>query len=82
MFKVISLLIPAKLRERIHFVSDISEVPIEANEMLVEHGGQCNHNQADWVQKHIQRENDGAMTSLSDCYCTSERKKTSFGNQD
>ena len=70
MFKVISLLIPAKLRERIHFVSDISEVPIETNEMLVEHGGQCNHNQVDWVQKHIQRERDGTMTSLSDCYST------------
>ena len=68
LFNVVSLLLPAKIRQRIHFVSNISEVPIETSEMLVEHGGQCNHNQVEWVQNQIQRERDGTITSLSDCY--------------
>ena len=68
MFNVISLLMPAKLRERTHFVSDISEIPIETSQLLVEHGGERNHNQSEWVQKHMEREMDGTITSMSDCY--------------
>ena len=64
---------PPKLRARVHFVSDISEVPIETSQLLVEHGGERNHNQSEWVQKQLEREMDGTITSLSDCYVNANK---------
>uniref|UniRef100_A0A7S3LRN4 CRAL-TRIO domain-containing protein n=1 Tax=Aplanochytrium stocchinoi TaxID=215587 RepID=A0A7S3LRN4_9STRA len=47
MFKVISMILPAKLRARVHFVNDISLLHqvINKADLLEEHGGNVKHDQ-------------------------------------
>ena len=69
LFKVVSLTFPSKVRARMHFVSDMSEVlkAIDQDSLLPEHGGKVDHDQKKWVESQIKRETDGTMQSLEDC---------------
>ena len=69
LFKVISLTFPSKLRSRMHFVSDMTDVlkAIDQDSLLPEHGGKIEHDQKEWVEKQIEREMDGTLESLEDC---------------
>ena len=70
MFSVISMLMPAKLRKRFHFVSSIEEVydVIERETLLEEHGGKRVHDSAEWVVAQMQREESGSVCSLKECF--------------
>lgn len=63
------LMIPAKLRSRMHFVKDIDEVykVIDKDQMLEEHGGKRKHDAKEWVARQMAREADGSIESLGDC---------------
>lgn len=63
-FKVLSLGFPSKLRQRIHFVKDKKDIPIDQENFLVEHGGKREHDSKAWVQSQINRESKGVMDSL------------------
>ena len=68
-FKVASLMFPAKLRQRVQFVSSLADVyeAIDQEELLVEHGGKREHDQRAWTEAHLQREaDDDNFESLSD----------------
>ena len=70
MFNVIQLLMPAKLRARFHFIDkleDIYEV-IDKEQLLEEHGGRRVHDSSLWVAVQMQREADGAVCSLQECF--------------
>ena len=69
LFRVVSLLMPAKLRARTHFVNDINEIyaVIDQDQLLEEHGGKRKHDSIQWVDSQIQRELNGTMQSLRDC---------------
>lgn len=68
-FSLVSLLIPAKLRGRIHFVDSLDNVYeiIDQDEMLEEHGGKRTHDAKAWVASQMEREQNGTMESLGDC---------------
>lgn len=70
MFRVMSLMMPAKIRKRFHFVSDIEEVykVIEKDMLLEEHGGKRAHDSSEWVYGQIEREASGSVCSLKECY--------------
>ena len=70
MFSVISMLMPAKLRKRFHFVSSIEEVydVIERETLLEEHGGKRVHDSAEWVAAQMEREENGSVCSLKECF--------------
>jgi hypothetical protein len=70
LFSVASpLIIPAKIRQRVHFVDSMNEVyeVIDQEEMLEEHGGKRVHDTRVWVAKQMQREENGTLESLGDC---------------
>jgi len=66
-FSVVSLMMPSKLRKRIHFVNKLEEVPIELKDHLKEYGGENVHDNKEWVKTQIQREEDKSMLSFSGC---------------
>jgi CRAL/TRIO domain len=73
LFKVISLTLPAKLKARIHLISDMVPIleAIDQTNLLEEHGGNIAHNQNEWVAHQVEREKDGSMESLQDCVLSS-----------
>lgn len=70
MFSMIQLAMPPKLRKRFHFVSDIDEVyeVIDKDLLLEEHGGKRVHESSEWVALQMQRESNGSVISLQECY--------------
>jgi hypothetical protein len=66
-FKVVSLMMPSKLRNRVHFLKKLEDAYefIDQDQMLEEHGGQRQHDQIAWVAAHIARERCGEVESLS-----------------
>ena len=70
LFKAISLMLPSKVRQRIFFVSNMSDVlkHIDQDQLLEEHGGKVQHDQKEWVAQQIKREEDGTMESLTECF--------------
>jgi hypothetical protein len=60
----------AKLRLRTHFVTSMDDIylVIPQEEMQQEHGGNRNFDIHEWVDTHIQREQDGTVQSLRDCF--------------
>lgn len=70
MFSLISFLMPAKLRKRFHFVNSIEEVyeVIEKDQLLEEHGGKRVHDSTAWVSSQMERESNGSVCSLKECY--------------
>jgi hypothetical protein len=74
LFKVISLAFPAKLKARLHCVSDMVPIleAIDQANLLEEHGGKVVHNQKEWVAQQVEREMDGSMESLQDCVLSSQ----------
>ncbi|CAB9510220.1 Tyrosine-protein phosphatase non-receptor type 9 [Seminavis robusta] len=72
LFKVVSLTFPAKVRARMHFVTDMDAIlnVIDQDNLLEEHGGKVQHDQKQWVESHIKREENGSMESLADCVKT------------
>lgn len=70
MFSVVSLLMPAKLRQRFHFVNNIEEVyeVIDKETLLEEHGGKRVHDSSQWVSRQMEREKDGSVCSLKECF--------------
>ena len=75
MFGVISLMMPAKLRKRFHFVSSVEEVydAIDKEMLLEEHGGARAHDAAAWVASQVEREESGSMCSLKECFVAQEK---------
>lgn len=70
LFSVVStLLMPAKLRSRIHFVDDLTDIyeVIDKDQLLEEHGGKRKHDSSHWVNQQMKREADGSMVSLAEC---------------
>lgn len=70
MFAVVStIIIPAKMRQRVHFVNSMEEVykVIDQEEMLEEHGGTRVHDTVAWVTEQMEREENGSVESLGDC---------------
>jgi len=69
LFSVVSLLMPAKVRSRVKFVKDMSQVyaAIDREQLLEEHGGKRVYDGKEWVRNQIKREQDGTMHSLKDC---------------
>ena len=67
---MIQLAMPLKLRKRFHFVSDIDEVyeVIDKDLLLEEHGGKRVHESSEWVALQMQRESNGSVISLQECY--------------
>lgn len=63
-FKIVSIFMPQKIKQRIHLVKDLSEVPIEPDEFLVEHGGKREYNSKEWVEAQIQREKNGSISTF------------------
>jgi len=63
-FRIVSIFMSSKLRQRIRFIRDISEIPVDVENLLVEHGGTREHNAKEWVQAQIERENNGTVDSL------------------
>ena len=68
MFQVVSLMMPKKLRDRTNFVSSFDDIPINKEDMLVEHGGKRQWNQQEWVELQMQREKEGSQTSILDSF--------------
>jgi len=70
MFSMIQLAMPPKIRKRFHFVSDIDEVyeVIDKDLLLEEHGGKRVHESSEWVELQMQRESNGSVISLEECY--------------
>lgn len=70
LFKGVSLMLPSKLKSRIHFVDSLEEVhaAIEQEQLLEEHGGKRTYSSKDWIDAQEKREEDGTLESLSDCY--------------
>ena len=64
-FKIVSLLMPVKLRQRIHFLKDLSEIPISKDNLLPEHGGTKEFDVKQWVQEQIEREKNDSISSLA-----------------
>lgn len=69
MFGVVRLMMPSKLRARMHFVDSMEDVyeVIDKDEMLEEHGGKRQHDTLAWVASQMEREVNGNMQSLADC---------------
>ena len=61
-----SLLLPKKVKERVHYVNSIEDVHtiIDKDLLLVEHGGMLEYNADAWIQTQIQREESGDWTSV------------------
>lgn len=70
MFNIIKLMIPAKLRKRFHFINSIEEVyeVIDKETLLEEHGGNRVHDSSEWVSSEVERENNGSVCSLKECF--------------
>ena len=70
MFSMIQVMMPPKLRKRFHFVSSIDEVyeVIDTDLLLEEHGGKRVHESSEWVASQMQRESNGTVCSLKECY--------------
>jgi hypothetical protein len=70
-FSVFSLMLPTKIRERVRFVSSMSEVHevIDQEQLLSEHGGSRTHDTAAWVSNHVAREASGELPSRSLMCC-------------
>lgn len=70
LFRLVSLMMPAKLRKRFHFVNDIEEVykVIDRDTLLEEHGGKRVHDSSAWVSEQMDREKSGTVCSLKECY--------------
>mmetsp|Transcript_4371 Transcript_4371/g.12321 ORF Transcript_4371/g.12321 Transcript_4371/m.12321 type:complete len:271 (+) Transcript_4371:101-913(+) len=70
MFAMIQLAMPPKLRKRFHFVSSIDEVyeVIDKDLLLEEHGGKRIHESSEWVALQMQRESNGSVISLEECF--------------
>ena len=68
-FRMMSLIMPAKLKQRTHFVDSLEQVYeiIDKEEMLEEHGGTRTHDANEWVAKQMEREEKGVLESLGDC---------------
>jgi len=64
LFKVLSIMFPPKLKQRIHFVKSLKDVPINAEDFLVEHGGKRVYDTKAWIQTQIERENEDDKNSL------------------
>lgn len=74
LFSVMSpLIIPAKMRQRMHFVDSLEAVyeVIDQDEMLEEHGGKRQHDVSAWVATQMEREANGTIESLGDCVVVS-----------
>jgi hypothetical protein len=67
-FKVVSLMLPSKLRARIVFLKKLEDLReyIDQDMLLEEHGGQRHHDQKDWVARSMERERSGEFHSLSE----------------
>jgi hypothetical protein len=68
-FRIVShLLMPKKVRERVHFIDDLSEVEsiIDTDSLLTELGGKLVWSSYDWVEENKQEELSGTMKSLTD----------------
>lgn len=68
-FGIVSLMMPTKLRQRVHFVNSLEDVyeVIDQDEMLEEHGGKRTHDAQAWVASQMEREQNGTIESLGDC---------------
>jgi hypothetical protein len=67
-FRVVSTVImPKKVRERVHFIDDLSEVEsiIDIDSLLTELGGKLVWSANDWVEESKQQELNGTMKSLT-----------------
>ena len=65
LFSGVSLLLPSKLRKRVHFVKGKKDIPINSDSFLMEHGGKREHDAKEWVQRQIKNESDSNTSSLS-----------------
>ena len=65
LFKPLSLLMPSKLRQRIHFVKSLSDIPINKENLLPEHNGMLAFDVKEWVESRLQRETSDMISSLS-----------------
>jgi len=67
-FQVVSTLVmPKKVRERVHFIDDLSEVEsiIDPEALLIELGGKLDWSSKEWTEEKKQREIDGTMKTLT-----------------
>jgi hypothetical protein len=68
-FLIVSrLFMPKKVRERVHFIDDLSEVEsiIDPDSLLTELGGKLVWSSNDWVEENKQQELSGTIKSLTD----------------
>ncbi len=61
-----SLFFPKKLKERVHYVDSLEDIQsvIDKDLLLVEHGGTLVYDADEWIEKQIQREQNGDLTSI------------------
>ena len=62
-----NLIMPKKVRERVHFIDDLSQADTIFNKesLLVELGGQLDWSVKEWVEQNKQKEIDGTFKSLT-----------------
>lgn len=65
-FAVVSLLLPKKLKQRMHYVEKIEDMyeVIDQELLLVEHGGKSTFDTEAWMAKQIERETSGEQTTI------------------
>jgi hypothetical protein len=63
---IMTLLFSKKLRQRVHFVTSLDDIHdvIDRDLLLVEHGGKLDFDVEDWVERQIEREESGDLTSI------------------
>jgi len=68
-FKVLSMAFPSKMRARIHFIDDISDIyeVIDKDSLFEEHGGKSDHDTAKWVANLAEQEKNEPIDSLYYC---------------
>jgi hypothetical protein len=63
-----TLAMPKKVRERVHFIDDLTEVEsiIDPDSLLTELGGKLEWSSNDWIEENKQQELNGTMKTLTD----------------
>ena len=66
LFAVISLVLPKKLKQRMHYVDSVEDMyeVIDQELLLVEHGGKSEFDTDAWVAKQIAREESGEQNTI------------------
>jgi hypothetical protein len=68
-FRIFSALVmPRKVRERVHFIDDLSEVEsiIDLDSLPTELGGKLEWSCNDWIEENKRHELNGTMKTLTD----------------